>query len=202
MYIPRHFEQKDRDRLLGFMRDFNFAILVSLKAGKPVATHLPFVTEQRGDDIFLIAHLSRANEQWQHFGDEVLVIFSEPHAYISPSLYEKHDNVPTWNYISVHAYGKLSFIEEPQAQYELLEKQMQAFEPSYLEQWKTVSPEYKEGLRKGIVAFEIAVTELQGKEKLSQNKAAAERENVRQHLAGSEDPNKQYLADKMQNKNT
>lgn len=199
MYIPRHFEQKDLERLLAFMRDFNFAILVSLTGDKPIATHLPFVAERRGDTLFLLAHLSRANEQWKHFGEDVLVIFSEPHAYISPSLYEKTDNVPTWNYIAVHAYGKLRILDEPQAQYDLLEKQMQAFEPAYLDQWQHVSAEYKEGLRKGIVAFEIAVTDLQGKEKLSQNKSAADRERVRQHLAGSDDPLQQYLADKMKN---
>jgi transcriptional regulator len=197
MYTPKHFEQKDLERLLSFMRDFNFAILVSTKEHKPIATHLPFVIEDREDGLYLLAHLSRANEQWKFFGEEVLVIFSEPHAYISPALYEKTDNVPTWNYISVHAYGKLSIIGEPDKQYDLLEKQMQAFDPAYLDQWKIVSPEYKEGLRKGIVAFEIAVTDLQGKEKLSQNKTAADRENVRQHLENSDDPGKKYLADKM-----
>ena len=197
MYTPKHFEQKDKERLLAFMRDFNFALLVSAKDNKPVATHLPFIIEERGEEIYLLAHLSRANNQWKNFGEEVLVIFSEPHAYISPSLYQKTDNVPTWNYIAVHAYGKISVIDEPDKQYELLEKQMQAFDPAYLDQWKIVSGEYKEGLRKGIVAFEIVITELQGKEKLSQNKTAAERENVRHHLENSDDPLKQYLAKKM-----
>lgn len=197
MYIPKHFEQKDRGRLLDFMREFNFALLVSVKDGKPLATHLPFVIETRGEAIVLLAHLSRANEQWKDFGDTVLVVFSQPHAYISPSLYEKHDNVPTWNYIAVHAYGKLRLVESPQEQFALLEKQMQAFDPAYLDQWQTVSADYKENLRKGIVAFEIDVTELQGKEKLSQNKSPKDREQVRQHLAESDDPQQQYLARKM-----
>jgi transcriptional regulator len=197
MYTPKHFEQKDKERLLSFMRDFNFAVLVSIKENKPIATHLPFVIEDREAGLFLVAHLSRANEQWKFFGEEVLVIFSEPHSYISPSLYQKTDNVPTWNYISVHAYGKIAVVDSPEKQYELLEKQMLAFDPAYLDQWKLVSSAYKEGLRKGIVAFEIAVTDLQGKEKLSQNKTEADRENVRRHLEESDDAGKKYLAKKM-----
>lgn len=179
------------------MRDFNFAILVSVKENRPVATHLPFLIEEREDDLFLLAHLSRANEQWKDFGEEVLVIFSEPHAYISPSLYQKIENVPTWNYISVHAYGKLSIIEQPEKQYELLEKQMRTYDPGYLKQWAVISEEYKERLRKGIVTFEITVTELQGKEKLNQNKSEADRKNVKKYLEENEDVQKQYLAKKM-----
>lgn len=179
------------------MRDFNFAVLVSVKENAPIATHLPFIIEEKEGEIHLLAHMSRANEQWKYFGEEVLVIFSEPHAYVSPSLYQKVENVPTWNYISVHAYGKISIIDQPDKQLGLLEKQMQSFDPGYLKQWAVISPEYKDALRKGIVAFEIIVTDLQGKEKLSQNKTEADRQNVKKFLEESDDALKQYLAKKM-----
>ncbi|MDB5227369.1 MAG: FMN-binding negative transcriptional regulator [Bacteroidota bacterium] len=195
MYIPKHFEQNDHKKSIAFMQAYNFAVVVSIKENIPIATHLPFIIEERNKDLVLIAHLSRANEQWKTFaGQDVLVIFSEPHAYISPSLYERQQNVPTWNYVAVHAYGKVSIINEPEKEIELLEKMMVAFDAAYLEQWKTLDPGYKENLRKGIVAFEIIVHDLQGKEKLSQNKTQSERVNIAHHLEETGDQLKIALA--------
>src|SRR5665647_2355299 len=100
MYIPEYFEQKDRQKSIAFMQLYNFAVMVSVKEELPVGTHLPFVIEERENDVVLVSHMSRANDQWKALeGKEVLVIFQEPHAYISPSPYEKQENVPTWNYI-------------------------------------------------------------------------------------------------------
>lgn len=180
------------------MRAYHFAIIASVQDGIPLATHLPFVIEERHDELVLVSHLSKANEQWKTFSEkDVLVIFSEPHAYISPSLYEKQKEVPTWNYVSVHAYGRITFIHEPEKQFELLEKMMRSFEPSYMEQWKTLDEKYKEGLRKGIVAFEVTVTKIQAKEKLSQNKSQQDRLNVKNHLLESEDEMKRTLGGMM-----
>ena len=198
MYIPKHFEQNDRQKILAFMRAYNFALIVSASDDVPVATHLPFVIEERGSDIVLVSHMGKANEQWKTFkGKEVLVVFSEPHAYISPSLYEKKQNVPTWNYVAVHAYGKIDFIDDPQQQFDLLEKMMAAFDEAYLEQWKTLDVSYKENLRRGIVAFEMKIETLQGKEKLSQNKSDADRQNVKKHLSESDEEMKRDLSKMM-----
>lgn len=195
MYIPKHFEQKDHKKSIAFMQAYNFAVVVSVKENIPIATHLPFIVEERNNELVLVAHLSRANEQWKTFtSQDVLVIFSEPHAYISPSLYEQQQNVPTWNYVAVHAYGKVNIINDQVQQVELLEKMMVAFDPAYLEQWKTLDPTYKENLRKGIVAFEIVIHDLQGKEKLSQNKTQSERVNIAKHLEDSGDELKIALA--------
>jgi transcriptional regulator len=195
MYIPKHFEQNDRQKSIAFMQRYHFAVLVSVKNTIPAATHLPFVIEERDNEIVLVSHLSRENNQWKTFeGAEVLVIFSEPHAYISPSLYEVAENVPTWNYVAVHAYGTARILSSPEEQIGLLEKMMTSFDAAYLDQWKTLDPSYKENLRKGIVAFEIVVNRLQGKEKLSQNKTVAERVNIVKHLEESEDTLKAGLA--------
>jgi transcriptional regulator len=198
MYIPKHFEQNDKEKTIAFMQAYNFAIVVSVKNNVPIATHLPFVIEERNDEIVLISHLSKANEQHKTFlENDVLVIFSEPHAYISPTLYEQQQNVPTWNYVSVHAYGKVKILDSDEEKLQVLHKQMQFFEASYIEQFKTLDQKYIDGLMKGIVAFEIVVTNLQSKEKLSQNKTNSERENIRKHLEESNDTTQQAIGKMM-----
>ena len=180
------------------MHDYNFAIVVSAQDEIPLATHLPFVIEERGNELVLISHMSKVNEQWKTFLEQdVLVIFSEPHAYISPSLYEQQQNVPTWNYVSVHAYGKIKLLESDEEKLSVLDKQMQTFEAAYIDQFKTLSKKYVDGLLKGIVAFEISVTKLQAKEKLSQNKSEKDRMNIKKHLEESDDTQKQALAKMM-----
>jgi transcriptional regulator len=198
MYIPKDFEQTNKAKSIAFMHAFNFALLVSVKDELPVATHLPFVIEERNDEIILVSHLSKANEQWKTFTDkEMLVVFSEPHAYISPTLYEKQQNVPTWNYVAVHAYGKIKILESDEEKLQVLHKQMQTFEANYIEQFKNLDRKYVDGLLKGIVAFEMLVTKLQSKEKLSQNKTTTERENIKQHLQESDDTTHQTLGKMM-----
>ncbi|MBP6660335.1 MAG: FMN-binding negative transcriptional regulator [Chitinophagales bacterium] len=198
MYIPKHFEQNNHQKSIAFMRAYNFAIVVSVKNNIPIATHLPFVIEERENELVLVSHLSKANEQHKTFlENDVLVIFSEPHAYISPTLYEKQQNVPTWNYVSVHAYGKVKLFNTDEEKLQVLQKQMQFFEASYIEQFKTLDQKYIDGLLKGIVAFEIVVTDLQSKEKLSQNKTNSERENIRKHLEKSNDTTQQAIGKMM-----
>ena len=198
MYIPKHFEQNDRKKSIAFMQAYHFAIVVSVKEDIPIATHLPFVIEERENEIVLISHMSKANEQWKTISDkDVLVIFSEPHAYISPSLYEQQQNVPTWNYVAVHAYGKMILQNSDEEKLNVLHKQMQFFEAGFIEQFNTLDKKYIDGLLKGIVAFEITVTKFQAKEKLNQNKSEKDRLNVKKHLTESEDPLKQALGDMM-----
>lgn len=172
-----------------FMRRYSFATIVSQVDGRPFASHLPFVVEwEENGPVTLLAHFAKANPQAQSLKDHpVLVIFNEPHAYISPSLYEKEQSVPTWNYVAVHAYGQATLITEENAARELLEKQIQAFEKEYFTQWANLSEAFKSAMIKGISAFKIDVTELQGKEKLSQNKTAQERERIGAHLLESPD---------------
>ncbi|MBL7783819.1 MAG: FMN-binding negative transcriptional regulator [Saprospiraceae bacterium] len=184
MYVPHHFTQTDTATLVSFMRNYAFATLVSDMDGKPCASHLPFVVEWMEDGtIQLLAHFAKANPQWQTLeGQTALVIFNEPHAYISPTLYDKELSVPTWNYIAVHAYGHIRLLTEEQAVRDLLEKQIQTFEKEYFTQWSNLPETYKSAMQKGIVAFRMDVTELIGKEKLSQNKTVQERERIGKHL--------------------
>ena len=184
------------------MRQYAFATIVSEVDGKPCASHLPFVVEWKEDGtIQLLAHFAKANPQWQTLeGQTALVIFNEPHAYISPSLYDKELSVPTWNYIAVHAYGHATLITEEAAVRELLEKQIQSFEKEYFTQWMNLPEPFKAAMQKGITAFRIDVTELQGKEKLSQNKSAQERERIGKHLIENTDSTARETGLQMLNK--
>lgn len=194
MYIPNYYKETDIDKLFAFMQSHSFATLVS--GGNNLhATHLPFVVEKREDNIYLVSHLAKANPQWKQFNDsnELLIIFQGAHGYVSPTHYESTQNVPTWNYIAVHAYGKAAIIEDTTAVICVLEKMIMSYEPAYYEQWKSLSQEYINGMLKGIVAFEIEVTKLEGKYKLSQNKTENEKQAI---IATFESSNKE-LAEEM-----
>nr|WP_243699167.1 FMN-binding negative transcriptional regulator [Anseongella ginsenosidimutans] len=182
------------------MQRFSFAAIITARNGLPLATHLPFVVVTNGNDILLRSHFARANSQWQEIQDnkEVLVIFSEPHAYISPKHYEKELNVPTWNYIAVHAYGQGRIISETAAAFALLEQTINTYEAEYKRQWDSLPSDYRLRMLKGIVAFEIAVTDLQAKKKLSQNKTENEQRRIIDSLAKSGRDNEQQIAQYMQ----
>ncbi|RYF45341.1 MAG: FMN-binding negative transcriptional regulator, partial [Cytophagaceae bacterium] len=115
MYVPEHFQETDRDGLLQFIREHSFALLVlTNEAGVPIATHLPIELQVDADGIArLSGHISKANPQAKLLGGETsaLAVFSGPHAYISSSWYD-HVNVPTWNYLSVHVYGRTRVLNE------------------------------------------------------------------------------------------
>jgi transcriptional regulator len=199
MFIPKHFKEEDISKLVSFMKEYNFAVIINIKDDKPIATHLPFVIEAENNEVKLISHMAKANEQWNYFDgkSEVLVIFSEPHSYISPKLYEHKQNVPTWNYIAVHAYGVPQIYNHTEETISVLLKQINAFEPSYKSQWDELNNDYREKLLKGIVAFEINVSKLEGKYKLSQNKTETERLNIISHLENVDDKQKTDIAKHM-----
>lgn len=124
-------------------------------------------------------------------------MFSEPHAYISPTLYTHEKNVPTWNYIAVHAYGKIQIANSNEKKLEILYKQMQNAEESYLAQFNRLEQKYVADLLDGIVAFEIQVNQLQSKAKLSQNKTAEERKNIKEHLLSTKNTVTQEIGKQM-----
>jgi transcriptional regulator len=199
MYIPFINAMPDRQEILDFMRRFSFATLISTKEGAPTATHLPFTVEDREGTLVLTSHFARANDHWKYVENQtVLVIFSEPHAYISTKNYDQGLNVPTWNYIAIHAYGTVKLISDYGKTLEVLEKTIDNFESSYQQQWDDFPETYKAGMVKGIVAFEITITELQAKKKLSQNRTESEKQRIIETLARSEDPNEKLIAAFMQ----
>ena len=191
MYIPKAFREDDLNTLHKLMREYSFATLITLHEGVPFATHLPFILDaKRGSNGILLAHMARANPQWRDFKSEqkVLVIFQGPHAYVSPSWYEVELSVPTWNYAVVHAYGIPRLLEDSEELYKLLKILIETHEAQFENQWPFQLPdEYLQKMMRGIVGFEIEITRLEGKFKMSQNRTESERENVIAALQESSD---------------
>jgi transcriptional regulator len=199
MYIPKTNILADKSEAVSFMKRFSFATVITSKDNIPVATHLPFIIEERNDTILLTSHFARANAQWKQIeANRVLVIFSEPHAYISPKHYEQELNVPTWNYISVHCYGKGRLIIEEEKVMQLLERTVANYDDSFIEQYQSLPEDYKTNLAKGVIAFEIEVVEMQAKKKLSQNKSEVEQRNIINSLSLSDQTNEKLIADYME----
>lgn len=201
MYTPKQYLETDKTEIINFIKRFNFGTIVTVKDNFPNATHLPFLIEERNvegeNKVFLISHFAKANKQWQELNEDTLVIFSEPHAYISPKFYEKQQNVPTWNYISVHCYGIGKVLEGTEDTKNVLERTIEFFDSSYRKQWDELDEKYKTGMMGGIVAFQIEVTNVQAKKKLSQNKTQYERENIIHSFENSGDYNEKLIAEYM-----
>jgi transcriptional regulator len=191
MYIPNSFREDDAGELHELIRQYNFGILVTQHDGAPFATHLPFLIDaSRGPHGVLLAHMARANPQWRDFagGGEALAIFQGPHAYISPSWYEVAPSVPTWNYAVAHAYGTPRVVDDHGKLYAMLERLVHTHESPREAPWRMELPEeYMDRMMRAVVGFEIEITRLEGKLKLSQNRPANDRRRVTEALAASGD---------------
>ncbi len=191
MYIPRANRFDDHDAVLAFMRGNSFALLISTVDGRMSATHLPVVINDDGTTVTIHGHIARANPQWQSFSSgEHLIVFSGPHAYISPQHYEAEESVPTWNYIAVHAYGPLRVIDAETAPAELdreVRALIRTLEPGYEAQYDSLSQRYRDGMLRGTVGFVMSVTQLDAKAKLSQNRPHGDQERVTAALLHSPD---------------
>ncbi len=201
MYRPTTFQEDNVDKLIAFMRANSFATLVSIVDGVPCASHIPLVIVKHGDVIKLIGHLAKENSQWQAFeSSESLAIFTGAHAYISPTLYEKHESVPTWNYIAVHAYGVPKIItlkDSPELMNKMIDGMIDTYETDYKSHWHGLSDKYRDGMMNGIVGFEMIITRLEGQYKLSQNRSKIEQQNVSGTLLQSLDPAARAVGEEM-----
>jgi transcriptional regulator len=187
MYTPPHYREADLTTLREFIQRYNFGLLVSLGPEGLEATHLPMLLEvDRGLQGVLVGHMARANRQWEALegAQEVLAVFSGPHAYVSPTWYVSPPGVPTWNYAAVHVYGRARLVQSQEELHEALVRLVAAHEQPRPKPWssKDVSPDYYQGRLKGIVGFEIEITRMQGKKKLSQNRSLEDQAAVARAL--------------------
>jgi transcriptional regulator len=195
MYIPKQFLNTDEESNLAFMKKYSFGTLVTIEKEQPIATHLPFLIDKTENGIVISSHFSKANPQVEALTKgTAMVIFSEPHAYVSPKHYESQLSVPTWNYLAVHAYGKATIIEGQKQSFDLLEKMILHYESEYLDQWNNMPQEHRLKMLNGIVAFQIEVTSLQAQNKLSQNKSVAEKDRIITAFDNSANPNEVEIA--------
>jgi transcriptional regulator len=187
MYVPTYFEESRTEVLHEFIARHSFGMLVTHGASGLDANHIPFELDtQQGKLGTLTAHVARANPVWRDVadGDEVLVVFRIADAYISPNWYpskhESHQQVPTWNYIVVHAYGRITVRDDERFVRGVVGRLTRKHEASQPAPWKMGdSPsEYIDARLKAIVGLEIEITRLAGKSKLSQNRDARDIRNA------------------------
>jgi transcriptional regulator len=198
MYIPELYKNENQEDIQNFIHQNGFGILVNQTNGKLWATHIPLLLEEKDGKLILVGHISKENPQAESFktNDEVLVIFQGAHSYISSSWYD-HENVPTWNYLAVHVYGKVQLHTNDET-VECLKKLVDKYEA------KSENPVRVEELSKktmlqarGIVSFKIIITSIKAKKKLSQNRDDKNYNNIISKLEKSADYQSIELAKEM-----
>jgi transcriptional regulator len=176
LYQPDAFRQTDLGALHALIEEHGFATLISPDAADPPVTHLPLLLDRsRGELGTLIGHVARGNPHWRRLESQpaVLALFHGPHTYVSPAWYADHPSVPTWNYAVVHAQGTASLIHEPARLEQIVRALVERHESARPSPWPMdLPPEYLAKMLGGIVGFEIRITQLSGKFKLSQNRPA------------------------------
>ncbi len=201
MYVPSSFRETNADTLFEFIKQHSFGMLVSQVDELPFVSHLPFLVDREtGDHGRLIGHMARANPQWIDAAGDVLVVFSGPHAYISPTWYESDKVVPTWNYVAVHVYGTLQIIDDEESLIGIVRDYVDTYEKSMPQPWvlDTLSGDFIHALVQQIVGFEILVTRIEGKWKLSQNHTVERRQKVIGVLGEADDDDSRKIAALMQ----
>jgi transcriptional regulator len=195
MYSPPYNQIEKRAELLEFMRANNFALLVTGTGGILHGSHLPVMAHEKDGELVLDMHMAKNNAQWKEFfDDEVMVVFFGAHAYVSPRWYEDQERVPTWNYAAVHAYGIPKLIEDRKAKHASQRRLVAAMDPPWLPKFDALRAEYVDHMLDGIVNFEIAVTRIETRWKLSQNRGRREQELIAAELEKSPDSTERALA--------
>lgn len=197
MFVPKVFQHANDSEVRDFIRENGFGLLVSQKDGRLHGTHIPM--ELSEDGAQLSGHVSKANQQWKDFkdGDEVMAVFTGPHTYISSSWYD-HENVPTWNYVAVHVYGKVHVIEG-EALVRSLKDLVDKYEKSSVNpvRVESMTPEFFRDHINALVGFVINVTEVQAAYKLSQNRDRKNYTAIISELEKRGDHHSQQVADAM-----
>ena len=197
MYISKLYREEDRAKILEFLRNNEFATLVTYDGEKPTASHLLMEVVEDDENFLVNGHMSRANPQWRTFekNPEVLVIFQGPHTYISPSWYN-HVNVPTWNYQAVHLYGSPRIVEGEEY-YAMLSRLIQRHESRTTYRMVSLPKDFVEKQMNGTVGFQVRVSRIDANYKLSQNRDDEDYHNIIERLNEREDEMSHAVAEAM-----
>ncbi len=197
MYIPPFNRVIDRARISAFLHRYGFPSLITQGGEGLWASHLPVLFDEKvGEHGQLRSHMARANPQWHDLetGGEVLCIFHGPHAYISPSWYEQQHTVPTWNYGVVHVYGRPEIVDD-EALKRIVRDTTAKYESGMAVPWKIpFSEEEIDKMCKAIVGFTIAITRIEAKFKLGQNRSAGDQAKMLEALRAAPDYGSRELA--------
>lgn len=186
MYNPSRFAITDLKLVHQLIAENPLALLIGPDAEqKSFVTHVPLTVIPDDEGWLLEGHMARANPHWAWLSQqsEALAVFSGPSGYVSPRHYDDLKQVPTWNYLAVHAYGSLGLIDDPLGKDRLLKRLIAQHEPAYAQQWMDLPEDFQQKLLGAIVGFRLRVTRCEAKFKLSQNRSAAERTRVQQAFA-------------------
>ncbi|MBB4826242.1 transcriptional regulator [Sporosarcina luteola] len=202
MYTPKYYKVTDMEEIKDFISKNSFAILVSTKDGRPIATHLPILFQQESEEYVVTGHMAYGNPQWKTLqaSEEILLIIQGPHSYISSSWYEQ-ENVPTWNYQAVHLYGEPTILSQEELIHDL-ERLLEKYEGHRPQGvlWGTLSQDLLEKELRGIVGFKIKVKEVQAAYKLSQNRNDRDYEAIIENLRVEKDEHSHQMAEVMANR--
>jgi transcriptional regulator len=197
MFVPSHYREPDVSWMLDLIRDNPLALMASngAPADGPFATHLPVITDPEWDGrpapdlagLPLLGHMNRANPHWAALdtGTAILLTFTGPHAYVSPTVYDVTPAAPTWNFTSVHVHGVVERVESTEETLGVVQATVQAFEKEFGDSWDmTGSVDYFRRIVPGVGAFRVRVTKAEGMFKLSQEQRPEVRERVVRSFAG------------------
>lgn len=198
MYIPHYYKETDREKINSFIKAYPLGVLLSNNQEFPFGTHLPFFFSVDDENV-LQTHIANANPHIRILknNNKCLLIFQEPNGYVSPKNYEKETNVPTWNYISVHLYGTITYNADPKHLYDLMEKTINVFEPEYMNQWNKLPSEYVQPMLNQITGLDFKIESIEAKFKLSQNKTKTEQKNIIETF--HQQPSTTGIANEMEN---
>jgi transcriptional regulator len=179
LYQPTRFQVDDRAAVLDLMHAHPFATLVTIGDGEPGFTHLPLHPQVDGESLHLLGHVARANPHWRQFDvAPVTAIFHGADAFISPRWYGVREAVPTWNYMVVHALGRIVLLHDSESKESILKQLIDVHDPAYHALWDALDLGYRERMKSAIVGLRIEVARVEAKFKLSQNRSATDRGNV------------------------
>ncbi|HCR72544.1 MAG TPA: protease [Anaerolineae bacterium] len=200
MHIPKYYREEDKTKVIEFMKSNGFPAIVSHDGEKLLATHIPVHVIENGDgSLKILGHMSRANPQWKSFGEqEVVLVFQGAHTYISPRWYN-HVNVPTWNYVMVHVYGKIKMLEGDDL-HALLSQLVHVHERETGYSLEALPEDFVRKEMKGVAGFEMHVTKIDAAYKLSQNRDDESYENIVLELDKREDADSRKIAEEMRKK--
>lgn len=201
MYTPTSFVENDLSVLHSCIKENSFATLVTTNSSGPAVSHLPLLLDRAdGPNGTLIGHMAKANSQWCEIQNgDALAVFHGPHAYVSPGWFKEQNVVPTWNYVAVHATGKVKLVEEPSKLLDIVRRYVEVYESSMPEPWQlnTADPEFIEKLLDAIVGFTIEISSIEGKWKLNQNHSEERRQKIITGLQTRPGENNSQIAELM-----
>ncbi len=201
MYIPKQYKSLKREDLIAFIQSNPFGQLISNSSNRIESTAIPFLIEERNEQLFLVSHLAKFNPQLNNLnGCEVMVLFQGPHAFISPKHYTKKDSVPTWNYQIAQLRGKISLLEKKEELVDIMKSMIDLFDQDYREKWEKLSEDYMNQVMKAVTGIKIEVRSIEFAEKLSQDRSKEEQANIINAFSESKNSYEKAIAARMKEK--